>query len=33
VARTILIVDDYAPFRQMARSLLDNEGFTVVGEA
>lgn len=33
MARTILIVDDYAPFRQMARSLLDNEGFNVVGEA
>jgi DNA-binding NarL/FixJ family response regulator len=33
VAKTILIVDDYAPFRDSARSLLDSEGFDVVGEA
>jgi len=33
VARTILIVDDYAPFRESARSLLESEGFEVVGEA
>jgi DNA-binding NarL/FixJ family response regulator len=33
VARTILIVDDYAPFRDSARSLLESEGFDVVGEA
>jgi DNA-binding NarL/FixJ family response regulator len=30
---TILIVDDYAPFRDSARSLLESEGFEVVGEA
>ena len=33
MANTILIVDDYAPFRETARSLLEAEGFTVVGEA
>jgi DNA-binding NarL/FixJ family response regulator len=31
--RTVLIVDDYAPFRESARGLLENEGFKVVGEA
>lgn len=30
---SILIVDDYAPFRSSARSLLDGERFRVVGEA
>jgi DNA-binding NarL/FixJ family response regulator len=30
---TILIVDDHAPFRVMARMLLEADGFTVVGEA
>ncbi len=30
---TILIVDDHAQFRVMARSLLEADGFTVVGEA
>jgi two-component system response regulator EvgA len=33
VATSILIVDDYAPFREKARSLLQAEGFDVVGEA
>lgn len=33
MATTILIVDDYAPFRENARSLLESEGFEVVGEA
>jgi two-component system response regulator EvgA len=33
VARRILIVDDHASFRQCARSLLEAEGFEVVGEA
>jgi two-component system response regulator EvgA len=33
VAKSILIVDDYAPFRESARSLLEAEGFDVVGEA
>jgi DNA-binding NarL/FixJ family response regulator len=33
MARTILIVDDYAPFRESARQLLEAEGFEVVGEA
>lgn len=33
MAKTILIVDDYAPFRDRARSLLESEGFEVVGEA
>ena len=33
VARTVLIVDDHAPFRALARALLELEGFQVVGEA
>ena len=33
MAKTILIVDDYAPFRESARKLLEAEGFEVVGEA
>jgi DNA-binding NarL/FixJ family response regulator len=33
VTRTVLIVDDHAPFRTRARELLDAEGFRVVGEA
>ena len=32
VARTVLIVDDHAPFRALARALLQLEGFEVVGE-
>ena len=31
--RTVLIVDDHAPFRALARALLEADGFTVVGEA
>jgi CheY-like chemotaxis protein len=30
---SILIVDDYAPFRTLARALLERDGFRVVGEA
>jgi DNA-binding NarL/FixJ family response regulator len=33
MARTVLIVDDHAPFRALARTLLQLEGFEVVGEA
>jgi DNA-binding NarL/FixJ family response regulator len=33
MARTVLIVDDHAPFRTLARTLLQLEGFEVVGEA
>jgi DNA-binding NarL/FixJ family response regulator len=33
MARTVLIVDDHAPFRAQARALLQLEGFEVVGEA
>jgi CheY-like chemotaxis protein len=33
VPRTVLIVDDHAPFRRLARRLLEAGGFTVVGEA
>jgi DNA-binding NarL/FixJ family response regulator len=33
VARTVLIVDDHAPFRRAARELLAAEGYEVVGEA
>lgn len=31
--RTVLIVDDHAPFRRLARRLLEAGGFIVVGEA
>jgi DNA-binding NarL/FixJ family response regulator len=31
--RTVLIVDDHAPFRRLARRLLEAGGFVVVGEA
>jgi CheY-like chemotaxis protein len=30
---TVLIVDDYEPFRDSARGLLEGGGFDVVGEA
>ena len=33
VRRTALIVDDHAGFRHSARTLLELEGFEVVGEA
>ncbi|HEY2602945.1 MAG TPA: response regulator transcription factor [Thermoleophilaceae bacterium] len=33
MARTILIVDDGAGFRRLARTLLESEGYRVVGEA
>ena len=33
MAATVLIVDDHARFRSLARTLLDGEGFEVVGEA
>jgi DNA-binding NarL/FixJ family response regulator len=33
MARTVLIVDDHAPFRRFARRLLEAEGYAVVGEA
>jgi CheY-like chemotaxis protein len=33
MVRTILIVDDQASFRSLARSMLEAEGFVVVGEA
>jgi two-component system nitrate/nitrite response regulator NarL len=33
VERTVLIVDDHAPFRRMACRVLEAGGFTVVGEA
>jgi DNA-binding NarL/FixJ family response regulator len=32
-ARRLLIVDDHAGFRHCARTLLEDEGFEVVGEA
>jgi len=31
--RSILVVDDYVPFRQVVRQLLERDGFRVVGEA
>lgn len=33
VEQTVLIVDDHAGFRSWTRSLLETEGFSVVGEA
>src|SRR6516164_3346000 len=33
VSRSVLIVDDHAAFRGMARALLEADGFDVVGEA
>ena len=33
VRRTVLIVDDHAGFRSWTRSLLETEGFVVLGEA
>jgi DNA-binding NarL/FixJ family response regulator len=33
VGRTVLIVDDHAPFRTAVRALLEASGFDVVGEA
>jgi DNA-binding NarL/FixJ family response regulator len=33
VGRTVLIVDDHATFRSLARALLEAAGFDVVGEA
>jgi DNA-binding NarL/FixJ family response regulator len=32
-ARSVLIVDDHAPFRDAARLLLEGAGFEVVGES
>jgi DNA-binding NarL/FixJ family response regulator len=31
--RSVLIVDDHAPFRDAARTLLEGDGFLVVGES
>jgi CheY-like chemotaxis protein len=31
--KTVLVVDDYAPFRESARGLLEGGDFDVVGEA
>jgi DNA-binding NarL/FixJ family response regulator len=33
VRRTVLIVDDHAEFRGLARALLEADGFEVLGEA
>ncbi len=33
MTRTVLIVDDHPSFRATARSLLESEGFDVIGEA
>jgi DNA-binding response OmpR family regulator len=33
VSRTVLIVDDHASFRRLARRLFEEAGFLVVGEA
>jgi DNA-binding NarL/FixJ family response regulator len=33
VSRTVLIVDDHASFRRLARRLFEEAGFEVVGEA
>jgi DNA-binding NarL/FixJ family response regulator len=31
--RSIVVVDDYAPFRLVVREMLERDGFRVVGEA
>ncbi len=31
--RTVLVVDDHAEFRSVARAVLESDGFRVVGEA
>ena len=33
MARTVLIVDDHAGFRRLARRTLEADGYKVVGEA
>ena len=33
MGRTVLIVDDHAEFRSVARAVLESDGFEVVGEA
>jgi DNA-binding NarL/FixJ family response regulator len=33
MARTVLIVDDHAGFRRLARRMLEADGYEVVGEA
>jgi DNA-binding NarL/FixJ family response regulator len=33
VGATVVIVDDHAPFRRLARRLLEADGLTVLGEA
>lgn len=33
MATTVVVVDDHAGFRRMARRMLDDSGFDVVGEA
>jgi DNA-binding NarL/FixJ family response regulator len=33
VAKSVLIVDDHAPFRAVARELLEHAGYVVAGEA
>jgi DNA-binding NarL/FixJ family response regulator len=33
VSQSVLIVDDHAEFRRLARQLLEAEGFDVIGEA
>jgi two-component system response regulator EvgA len=31
--RSILVVDDYGPFRRVVREMLERDGFRVIGEA
>ena len=31
--RSVLIVDDYGPFRDVARRMLERDGFAIIGEA
>jgi CheY-like chemotaxis protein len=33
MVRTVLIVDDHPQFRELARTLLEDEGYVVIGEA
>lgn len=33
MVKTVLVVDDHAAFRELARALLEDDGYSVVGEA
>ena len=33
MVKTVLVVDDHAAFRELARALLEEDGYAVIGEA